>query len=128
MLDTTNGRHDSGKPMPRVVFSYAGGSDVGEISDRAARILHGCRLARMLCLAGISGQVDEVAAESRAADTLLMIDGCSNECGKKTFEREGFDRFVHLSLADLSCKKGRTPVTDERVMMVARQARRLLDA
>ena len=38
----------------------------------------------------------------------------------------GFTGFIHLRVSDLGMEKGKTPVTDERIAMVAAKLRELL--
>ncbi len=82
----------------------------------------------MYCLAGIGGRVDAIMANTRGAAKVLAIDGCSQECARKTLERAGFSGFEHLKLEEMGFHKGETPVTSERVRAVADRAAALLGA
>jgi uncharacterized metal-binding protein len=79
---------------PKLIFPCSGASDVGGLSDRAARV--------------------------------LVIDGCPQECARKTMELAGFKDFQHLSLAEMGCKKSETPVTPARIREVADKGAELL--
>jgi uncharacterized metal-binding protein len=74
---------------------------------------------KMYCLAGIGGRVDAILANTRGAAKVLAIDGCAQECARKTLELAGFSGFQHLKLAALGYKKGEAPLTPERIRAVA---------
>ena len=80
----------------------------------------------MFCLAGIAGKVELIEVNTRGADRLLVVDGCDSDCAKKTMELGGFTGFIHLRVSDLGLEKGKTPVSDERIEMVAAKLRELL--
>jgi len=108
-----------------LMFSCSGAADVAEIGDRAVRALHKAGDAKMFCLAGIAGKVELIEVNTRGADRLLVVDGCDTDCAKKTMEIGGFTDFIHFRVSDLGLEKGKTPVTDERITMVAAKLREL---
>ena len=120
-----NAKHD-GSRQARLIFACSGAADVGEIADLAARKLMHDGVGRMFCLAGLGGLVPAVLKTTSAAKTILAIDGCPHECARKTLERAGFNRYLHLQLADLGFAKGKHPPTAERVEIVAQRAAELL--
>jgi uncharacterized metal-binding protein len=81
---------------------------------------------KMYCLAGIGGRVETIMANVRGAAKVLVIDGCSQECARKTLELAGFSGFRHLKLEEMGFRKGETPVTPERVRVVADRGAALL--
>ncbi len=109
-----------------LMFSCSGAADLAEIGDAAVRALHKAGDAKMFCLAGISGKVELIEVKTRGADRLLVVDGCDSDCAKKTMELGGFSEFVHFRVCDLGLEKGKTPVTEERIEMVAAKLRELL--
>ena len=109
-----------------LMFSCSGAADIAEIGDRAVRALHKAGDAKMFCLAGIAGKVELIEVNTRGADRLLVVDGCDTDCAKKTMEIGGFTDFIHFRVSDLGLEKGKTPVTDERIDMVAAKLRELL--
>jgi uncharacterized metal-binding protein len=109
-----------------LMFSCSGAADTAEIGDRAVRSLHKASEAKMFCLAGIAGKVELIEVNTRAADRILVVDGCDSDCARKTMEIGGFTDFVHLRVSDLGMEKGKTPVTDDRIAMVANKLRELL--
>ena len=104
---------------PKFVFPCSGASDVGGLSDQAARQMTLAGTGKMYCLAGIGGRVDGIMANTRAAARVLVIDGCPQECARKTMELAGFTDFQHLKLAEMGFKKGETPLTPARIREVA---------
>ena len=78
---------------------------------------------KMYCLAGIGGRVDAIMANTRGAAEVLVIDGCPQECARKTMELAGFKDFQHLRLAEMGFKKGEAPLTPARIRQVATKAR-----
>ena len=109
-----------------LMFSCSGAADIAEIGDRAVRSLHRAGDAKMFCLAGIAGKVELIEVNTRGADRILVVDGCDSDCAKKTMEFGGFTDFIHLRVSDLGMEKGKTPVTDERIAIVAAKLRDLL--
>jgi uncharacterized metal-binding protein len=109
-----------------LMFCCSGAADTAEIADLAVRALHKAGEAKMFCLAGIAGKVELIEVNTRGADRLLVVDGCDSDCAKKTMELGGFTGFIHLRVSDLGLEKGKTPVTDERIEMVAAKLRELL--
>jgi len=112
---------------PRLVFPCSGASDVGGLTDRAARQMTLDLEGKMYCLAGIGGRVEGIMANTKAAARVLVIDGCKEECARKTMELAGFSGFAHLQLErDLRFEKGATRVTAARIREVAEKGAQLL--
>ncbi len=99
---------------------------MGGLADQAARMMAKDGTGRMYCLAGIGGRVDGIMANTRAAGRIVVIDGCEQECARKTMELAGFNAFQHLKLAEMGFKKGETPVTPERIRQVAERGAALM--
>lgn len=104
---------------PKFVFPCSGASDVGGLADQAARMMSKDGTGKMYCLAGIGGRVDAIMANTRGAARVLAIDGCAQECARKTLEQAGFTGFEDLKLAEMGYKKGETPLTPARIREVA---------
>jgi uncharacterized metal-binding protein len=108
------------------VYPCSGAADVGEIADRAGRLLNAEDQGWMSCLAGIGGRVSGLMANAAAARALLAIDGCPHDCAKKTLELAGFTNVKHVRVTDLGLKKGQSPATEEAIRRVADAAVALL--
>ena len=52
---------------PKLVFPCSGASDVGGLTDRAARQMTLDLTGKMYCLAGIGGRVEGIMANTKAA-------------------------------------------------------------
>lgn len=110
-----------------LVYPCSGAADTGEIADRAARRLDTESKAWMSCLAGIGGRVGALIANASAAPALLAIDGCPQDCAKKTLELAGFAHVKHLRVTDLGFKKGKSLASDEAIRQVVAAASALLN-
>jgi len=104
---------------PKLIFACSGASDVGAITDQAARKLSKDGVGNMFCLAGIGGRVAGIMAMTASASRILAIDGCPLNCAKNSLEQAGFKNYEHLQLADLGLAKGKTPPTPEAIATVA---------
>jgi len=111
---------------PDLIFCCSGAADTAEIADLAVRELHKAKDAKMFCLAGIAGGVEQIVVNSQAANRMLVVDGCDSDCARKTMQKNGFDDFVHFRVTDLGWEKGKTPATAERVADAAVRLRTLL--
>jgi len=109
-----------------LIFPCSGAADVGEISDRAARKLSGMGTGKMFCLAGIGGNISGMIASAKGADRVLAIDGCPQDCARKTLEQRDIEGFLHFRVTDLGMEKSKSPVTQERIDSVARKGKELL--
>jgi len=97
-----------------LIFPCSGGSDVGELSDRAARKMAKCGQAKMFCLAGIGAHIPGMIESTKAANKLIAIDGCPVSCSKKTLEHAGF-KVMAYNLKDMGFEKGKTNINDESI-------------
>ena len=85
---------------PKFIFPCSGASDVGGLSDQAARQMTLDGTGKVYCLAGIGGRVRGILANTRAAARVLVIDGCPQECARNKMELAGFSsRFESLGVA-----------------------------
>jgi uncharacterized metal-binding protein len=109
-----------------LIFPCSGAADVGEISDRAARNMTARNHGKMFCLAGIGGNLGGMIASAKGAGRVLVIDGCSLDCAKKTLEEKGINDFLHFRVTDLGMEKSNSPATQERIEAVTRKGDDLL--
>jgi uncharacterized metal-binding protein len=101
------------------MFCCSGGSDTGEIADRAVRSVRNTGAAKMYCTAAIAVESEKAMELARAASRIIVVDGCDNDCARKIIERAGYVPAVHIRLPDLGMKKFESPVTEERIAIVA---------
>ena len=107
---------------PKLIFACSGGADVGALADRAARRLTTEGKGKMFCLAGIGGRVSGIIESTKAAASILVIDGCPLDCAKKCLEQAGFTSCSHIRLSDLGFAKGSTEVSEASITKVAKEA------
>lgn len=110
----------------RLIFACSGASDVGHITDLAARRLTEEGAGRMFCIVGIGGRVDGIMKSTEAAERILAIDGCPLCCVKNSLLNAGFNDFLHIQLEDLGLKKGTSPVNEENIKKVVEKGKELL--
>lgn len=110
-----------------LIFACSGAADVGEIADRAARILTKDGIGKMFCLAGIGGRVSGIMKTTEAASKILAIDGCELDCVKNCLQQAGFAEFEHFRVTDLGMQKGTSTPSDESVAEVAQKAAEMLN-
>ena len=101
-----------------LIFACSGAADVGALSDRAARLLSQEGHGKMFCSVGIGGRVNEIVESTRAASTIMAIDGCQKDCMKNSLENAGFDKYTHVRITDHNFTKGNTVVDDASVTKV----------
>lgn len=104
---------------PQLIFPCSGGSDVGALTDLAARKLTKDGAGRMYCLAGIGGRVSGIMASTAGASRILAIDGCPLDCARKTLELAGFKRLRQVRLSAIGLQKGQAPATAKNIAKVA---------
>lgn len=103
---------------PKLIFSCSGAADVGEIADRAARLLAEHGSGSFFCLAGISAGISGIVKSTEAASAILVIDGCKLDCAKKTLAEAGMSDLMHVRVTDYGFSKGRTEVTNENITRI----------
>ena len=112
---------------PKLIFACSGASNLGHISDQAARQLTKEGVGKMYCLTGIGGRVNPIMVNTQAASKILAIDGCELDCAKSCLQQAGFDHFEHLRLSDLGMKKAVTLVDADSINKVVAQGKEKLE-
>jgi uncharacterized metal-binding protein len=110
-----------------LIFSCSGGADVGYLSDAAARQIMKDGNGKMFCLAGIGAEVEGILKTTTDAENILVIDGCSVDCAKKTMELAGFQNFKQLRVTTLGYEKGKTAVDEDSIRKVADYGREMME-
>ncbi len=100
-----------------IVMACSGASDVGQISDLVARKLRDNGVRKMNCLAVVGAGVEK-SIEDLKTKELLVIDGCSIDCGKRMMEKHNFSNYKYLRVTDLGFVKGKTLVTEDSIQKV----------
>lgn len=110
----------------KLIFACSGAADVGEISDRAARLLTRRGEGKMYCLVGVGGRVPDIVARTRNAAKVVAIDGCALDCARQCLLAAGITPSAHFRVTDLGMAKGKSPANDQNVFIVAEKAASLL--
>jgi len=85
-------------------LTCSGGSNVGQISNKAAVELAKEGRGRLFCLAGIGAHLDTMilAAKERK---LVAIDGCPIQCATKILDHAGLESALSVVVTDLGIEK-----------------------
>jgi uncharacterized metal-binding protein len=116
----------AGPATYKMVFACSGASDVGEITDLAARKLNREKAASMCCVAAIGANIEDIVEKARGASWVVALDGCSKNCAKIILGKGGFEDFGYVQLEEMGLEKGESPASNERVEQVAARARAVL--
>ncbi len=112
---------------PRLIFACSGASDVGAIADQAARRISRMKLASMGCLAAVNNQFDFAMDPIKAAENVIVVDGCPENCAKSTMEKAGVQTFHHILLSEMGLEKGKSKVDQTNIARIYEKARIYLE-
>ena len=90
-----------------MILACSGGSNVGQLSNRAAVELTTEGFGKMFCLAGIGGQLSGFVKSARDVPQMVAIDGCSVGCVKACLENSNVPLTNYLVLTDLGIEKNK---------------------
>ena len=103
-----------------VIFSCAGQSNVGQISNEAGIALSDTGREVMPGTAGIAANIEGIVTGAREADEVIVIDGCPQECANKILRNAGITPGQYIVVTELGIQKGprslRSPDDIERVV------------
>ncbi len=88
-----------------LVYACSGGSNVGQLSNEAAKVLDSSGAGTMSCLAGLGGHISGMVASAQSGVPVLVVDGCPIACGKKTFDHLGMKGYGYIEITALGIKK-----------------------
>lgn len=111
---------------PKLIFACSGAADVGELSDKAARMLHREGVGKMYCLTGVGAQLNNFVETTKTAPKRLVIDGCPMDCAKKSMENSGITEFDYIRITDLGFQKGKSEITNQAIETIAEKGREFL--
>ncbi len=114
-----------GQEKVRIIYACAGASNVGQLSNDVAVELAQRGEGRMGCLVGIAANVSTMVQNAKAADSLLVIDGCGVSCTRKVLESKGLtvDSMVLTEMGnekDFDLKNGKDKVEKTADMITDR--------
>lgn len=109
-----------------LILACSGGSNVGQLSNRAAVELTQEGFGKMFCLAGIGGGLSGFVQSAKDTPAMVAIDGCPVGCAKAILEKAGVPEKAYLTLTDLGIEKNKNfelqPEEIERVKTAVKQA------
>lgn len=112
----------------RLILACSGGSNVGQLSNRAAVELTREGFGKMFCLAGIGGQLPGFLKAAKEA-RVFALDGCAVGCARAILANAEIQAESYLVLTDLGIEKNKDlePAREE-IDRVKDAAKRLADA
>ena len=102
----------------RLIYPCSGGSDVGEIADRAARKLSQKGYGNMSCLAGIGARLSGFIESAKSAENITL-DGCPVACARKNLEAIGLTPRSFV-LTEMGLTKGKAKVTPQVINKIVK--------
>jgi uncharacterized metal-binding protein len=90
-----------------MILACSGGSNVGQLSNRAAVELTQEGFGKMHCLAGIGGQLKGFVQSARDVPVIAAIDGCAVGCAKTILKNAGITQYGYLVLTDIGIEKNK---------------------
>lgn len=88
-----------------LVYSCSGCSSSAQLANDLALALDREQLAEMSCIAGVGGDVPALVKTAKSGRPILVIDGCSRICAKRSLERHGVAADQHVVLSKWGAKK-----------------------
>lgn len=108
--------------LNKIVIACSGASNTGAYSDKVSRKFMKEAKAKMLCLARFAVDekfVEHTKKEISNYDEVIVIDGCQINCAEEIVEKLEIDNYKHVNITDYGIKKGKTPVTEEKVKEIS---------
>ncbi len=92
-----------------MLLPCSGGSNVGQLANRAAVELTTEGFGKIFCLAGIGGRLSGFVQSAKDAQSVIVIDGCEIGCGKATLQGAGvpLPRHRHLVITEYGIEKNK---------------------
>ena len=90
-----------------MILACSGGSNVGQLSNRAAVELTQEGFGKMYCLAGIGGQFKSFVQKAKDAPLIAAIDGCAVGCAKAILKNVDIQNYNYIVLTDLGIEKNK---------------------
>ena len=90
-----------------MILSCSGGSNVGQLSNRAAIELTQEGFGKMFCLAGIGGHLGGFVQSAKDVPAMAVIDGCEVGCAKAILDHAEIPAKNYLVLTELGIEKNK---------------------
>jgi uncharacterized metal-binding protein len=100
-------------------LACSGGSNVGQLSNRAAVELTQEGFGKMYCLAGIGGQLKGFVQSAKDVPMIAAIDGCEVGCAKAILKNADIQNYTYVVLTNLGIEKNKNfNLSDDDVHIV----------
>ena len=90
-----------------MILACSGGSNVGQLSNRAAVELTQEGFGKIYCLAGIGGLLSGFVQSAKDVPQMVAIDGCSLSCARAVLENAEIPLRNYLVVTDLGIEKNK---------------------
>jgi uncharacterized metal-binding protein len=105
-----------------MILACSGGSNVGQLSNRAAVELTQEGFGKMYCLAGIGGQLKGFVQSARDVPIIAAIDGCAVGCAKAILKNADIPNYNYLVVTDLGIEKNKNFALSEEDVRKVKEA------
>ena len=89
-----------------LIFACSGGSNVGQITNDAAKKLDQEGLGNFFCLIGIPTGIGPIVANTKSADHIICLDGCAVACAKKALDDTEIPIGTYIIATECGIEKG----------------------
>jgi uncharacterized metal-binding protein len=89
----------------QLIFTCAGAAYCGQLANRSGVQAMTEGMGKLFCLAAVSAQRDEKMQRAKAAGKRFAIDGCDEDCARRTLELAGLPVDAHVRITDLGIEK-----------------------
>jgi uncharacterized metal-binding protein len=89
----------------QLIFTCAGAAYCGQLANRSGVQAMTEGLGKLFCLAAVSAQRGGKMPRARQASKRIAIDGCDEDCAKRTLELAGLTVDAHVRITDLGIEK-----------------------
>ena len=90
-----------------MILTCSGGSNVGQLSNRAAVELTQEGFGKMFCLAGVGGHLSGFVQSAKDVSEMVVIDGCEVGCAKAILEHTEVPVKNYLVITHLGKEKNK---------------------
>ncbi len=89
----------------KLIFTCAGAAYSGQVANRSGVQLMEQGAGQLFCIAAVAAGIQQKTERARNAATRIAIDGCEDQCVRKTLEKAGLRADVHVVLTDMGIEK-----------------------
>lgn len=90
------------KPL---IYSCSGCSSAAQLANHLAVRMDRIGVAEMSCIVGLGGDVKPLVRLAKSGCPIVMLDGCSFQCGRRTLVRHGIEPDLHWDLGQFGVRK-----------------------